>query len=226
MKKKIFSIGLMTSLVCMLFVGGTLAYFEDQEAAKNIFTIGQVDIGLDEPLWDDQAQNVLIPGITILKDPTVTIQKDSEDCYLFLEIKLPQSTLLEMMYKLDGSNYKNPSKFYKAMLKNEGLARKVVSKWFNGINYDDWKIMSTPEANGILKNEMVFILGYTGNDNPILSQGDQVTFMKSFTMPSQVTKEMIPENTNIFELDFKAYAIQSVGIESLDIAYDAIFTKE
>lgn len=49
---------------------GTLAYLTDTEQKVNVFTIGNVDIELDEPEWVDNSQ--LMPGIPVPKDPQIT----------------------------------------------------------------------------------------------------------------------------------------------------------
>ena len=52
-KKKIFSIALATSLAAVAVVGSSLAYFTDKEEKTNTLTIGNVDIELTEPKWDE-----------------------------------------------------------------------------------------------------------------------------------------------------------------------------
>ena len=39
-------------LLLVFVVGGTIAYFTDNDTKTNTFTIGNVDITLTEPLWD------------------------------------------------------------------------------------------------------------------------------------------------------------------------------
>lgn len=48
MKKKILTLGLVLSLAATAIVGGTLAYFTDDEKATNVMTAGNVDINLEE----------------------------------------------------------------------------------------------------------------------------------------------------------------------------------
>ena len=49
MKKKITAIALVVCLVAVAIVGGSLAYFTDEEEATNTFEVGNVDITLTEP---------------------------------------------------------------------------------------------------------------------------------------------------------------------------------
>ena len=48
MKKKILAITLCVAMLAIMIVSGTLAYFTDTEAAKNVMTVGNVDIEQNE----------------------------------------------------------------------------------------------------------------------------------------------------------------------------------
>lgn len=90
-------------------VMGTIAYLSDaneaDNAVKNTFTAGKVKISMDESKvtaygvkdGDNRvAENdyILIPGLTYVKDPTITVNTESEDCYLFVKIENGISNLL------------------------------------------------------------------------------------------------------------------------------------
>lgn len=81
-------------------VFGTMAYLTDNDAATNTFTVGQVHMKLDEAKVNpdgtyvtDNSNRVteneyhLIPGHTYIKDPTIHISDDSEECYLFVRVE-------------------------------------------------------------------------------------------------------------------------------------------
>ncbi len=91
MKKKTLIAIVAIALVVCLAIGGTLAYLLNvQDPIKNIFTIGKVDITLDEeggessddPESSDK-QFTIIPNTTVTKDATVTVGKNSLDAYVF-----------------------------------------------------------------------------------------------------------------------------------------------
>ena len=75
MKKKLLSLCLVAMLAITAVVGGTMAYFTDEDNATNTFTVGNVSIDLTEPKWDaagsEDAPEVY-PGEALAKDPTVT----------------------------------------------------------------------------------------------------------------------------------------------------------
>lgn len=93
---------LLTLLCAVLLVAasvmGTMAYLTDSEAVTNTFTVGSVQITLDEAKVDADGTVVedegrvkantykLIPGHTYTKDPTIHVDSNSEDCWLFVKV--------------------------------------------------------------------------------------------------------------------------------------------
>ena len=86
-------------LVCAS-VMGTLAYLKaETEVVKNTFTVGKVEIDLDEAKVDEYGVEVegasrvkaneykLIPGHTYAKDPMITVKTGSEDCWVFAKLE-------------------------------------------------------------------------------------------------------------------------------------------
>lgn len=94
----------MLLLVCAvllagLSVGATMAYLTGNDAVKDTFTVGGVQITLDEakvtpddPFFSDDDQRVqgnayqLLPGCVYPQEPVVTVKAGSTDCYLYAEI--------------------------------------------------------------------------------------------------------------------------------------------
>ncbi len=87
-KRKIMLVALSLSLIAILAVGGTLAYFTDEDEATNTFTVGNVSIDLTEPLWDaagsEDAPEVY-PGEPLAKDPTVT-NDGANPCFVRIQV--------------------------------------------------------------------------------------------------------------------------------------------
>lgn len=100
MKKKIFAIVLCVAMLAIAVIGGTMAYFTDTDAQTNTFTAGKVGISLDEAIVakdaagnlvatgsrTDETQTLqnyhLFPAMKVTKDPTITVDNDSEDAYI------------------------------------------------------------------------------------------------------------------------------------------------
>lgn len=85
MKKKILVPAVASLMLLSCMVGGTLAYlFDDSETVTNTFTVGDVNITLHET---KDLNLKMVPGITLRKDPIVTVVKESEDCWLFVKVQ-------------------------------------------------------------------------------------------------------------------------------------------
>ncbi len=82
MKKKLIGIVAAVLAICCI-ICGTVAFITAQTApVKNTFTAGNITIDLDETKTDFK----MIPGNTIDKDPIITVEKDSEACWLFVKV--------------------------------------------------------------------------------------------------------------------------------------------
>ena len=72
------------SLVMCTVIGGTVAWLVDKTGpVTNTFTYGDINITLTETTGSSYK---MIPGSTLEKDPTITVKKDSEACWLFVKI--------------------------------------------------------------------------------------------------------------------------------------------
>ena len=102
MKKKIALLMAMVMLFGMT-VAGTLAWLQAKsETVTNTFTVGDINITLDESELVDGELDVdtrtqtnsyaTIPGVTYPKDPTVKVLENSEACWLFVEFKEVNNT--------------------------------------------------------------------------------------------------------------------------------------
>ena len=101
MKKK--SLITMVAAVCLtgvVMVGATLAYLTSTtDVAQNTFTVGKVNIDLDEKTgntdpdftketdWNDGVDGKnMYPGQKVAKRPVVTVKADSADCWVFVQV--------------------------------------------------------------------------------------------------------------------------------------------
>lgn len=100
-KKKIVVLIASIVMICTLAVGGTLAYFMDTDAKTNVFTVGNVDITLNENFGDNNptTPEKLVPATGsaqngtlengVKKEVTVT-NNGSEKAYVRVHIAIPQ----------------------------------------------------------------------------------------------------------------------------------------
>ena len=85
MNKKILTSLVLIICVFALTIGTTLAWLTAQsEKIENTFAVGDINITLTET---NPLDLKMVPGKTITKDPVVTVQAGSEDCYLFVKLE-------------------------------------------------------------------------------------------------------------------------------------------
>ena len=84
-RSKVLSLVLAGTLIVSAGMFGTLAYLTDTtDEVVNTFTTSGIDIDLTETTGEDYK---MVPGFTIAKDPTVMVEANSEDCYLFVKLE-------------------------------------------------------------------------------------------------------------------------------------------
>lgn len=93
--KKIVALLLCAVLLVGASIAGTVAYLTDKEDVVNTFTVGNIDIKLDEANTatddaDDRTEEGnayhLLPNQTYTKDPTVWVKEGSEEAYIRLVV--------------------------------------------------------------------------------------------------------------------------------------------
>ena len=110
-KKKLLVVAMVLSMVAVLAIGGTLAYFTDTDEATNTFTVGHIEIAQNETdrngdaYTETEGGNKLFPlvGSAQTKDEngyadaanyvdkivTVTVDSDSEPAYVRTFVAVP-----------------------------------------------------------------------------------------------------------------------------------------
>lgn len=103
-KSKALLLTLCAVLLIAASVLGTMAYLTSTAKVENTFTIGKVEIKLDEAkvnangIPEEGAARVtansykLMPGTTYTKDPTVTVLKGSEESYVRMKVTFNNAT--------------------------------------------------------------------------------------------------------------------------------------
>lgn len=89
MKKKATIAVTALLLVLCFAIGGTLAWLKaETKSVVNTFTYGDINITLTEEAGKDSDYEFkMIPGNDITKDPTVTVEANSEACWLFVKVE-------------------------------------------------------------------------------------------------------------------------------------------
>ena len=96
MKKNKKLLVLVALFLAVFAVGGTLAYLTDTTEEKtNTFTFGKVDISLSEPTWDTTGKTAaadMAPGVEVDKDPTIKVETNSKNAFVFAKVTIPTGT--------------------------------------------------------------------------------------------------------------------------------------
>lgn len=203
-KKKILSVALAASLAAVAVVSSSLAYFTDTDQKDNVFTVGNVDITLTEPNWDADLNNKdLIPGKTIPKDPTITVDADSETAYTFMKVELSDDFVDLLTAYATAEGIEDPAQ--------------VIDDWF----------VSEVQPKVMEMGDNYVILGVLSPK----AAGESVTYFDEVTIPAAVTQEMIKAD-GVYTIDITAYAIQAEGFyneedkfASRQAAFDALFAE-
>lgn len=229
MKRKALLISLSVALVALMALGFTLAYFTDTEDVSNTFTVGNVEITLDEAkVKKDTSENMvnyvadgtdrvasnsyegLVPGSRVLKDPSIT-NVGSNAAYIRVTIK-----------------FNNQDEIYNALGNTPaGMADVVNNLISTGFSYQcAWKLGSdgtygsdsgTADYSGVLnKNEKIFVLYFT---NP-LAAGTSITLFDGLKVPTSFDNDDMEMFKNL-DISITADAIQAEGFNSVSDAFAA-----
>lgn len=198
-KKNSFSkVVVLLLCLCLLIggvIGGTIAYLMDSsEKVVNTFVAGDIGhLGLTET--DADKKFMVIPGVEIEKDPTVTFYGNNVDAYVFVTVEQEG-----WVVSSDGMSYscvKNSQDKYQ-------VTWMIAPGWKhldNGVYYRE----VGPDADGNLGAEEKY---------PVIS-GNKITVLNT------ITKEDL-ENFPTTKLTFKAYAIQKDALTNAAAAWSAL----
>lgn len=87
--KRILLAAVAALLLVAVSVGGTLAWLTDStQTITNTFSPSDISITLTEDAGkDSNYQFHMVPGLSITKDPLITVAPNSEPCWLFVKIE-------------------------------------------------------------------------------------------------------------------------------------------
>ena len=149
MKKKILVACLCVALAVLTIAGTTLAYLTANDQVVNTFTVGNVQIKLDEAKANADGTLVanadrvnansykLIPGHTYNKDPMVTVLKGSESCYVKMTVTFSKAAELDAIFAPNGADmtsifkgYDSTNWIYKGNTEDTGNDTRTYEFWY------------------------------------------------------------------------------------------------
>lgn len=227
MKKKTLTIAIALVLVVALAVGATYAYLTAQTpAVKNTFVVGGAVANGDLKLFEHEAvknadgsytldpaketdsnKYIVMPGVNLPKDPTVTVEEASGEYYLFVEVTKGSGfasvtvgegdnakTGTPLSYAVDNANWQ------RLTLTGKDVNREVYVYCVTGAS----AIQSAPVENvAVLKT-----IGDTQNTITVSDDNDIVATLTSESASA---------------LTFNAYACQAAGFADAAAAFNACF---
>ena len=206
-KSKVLILLVCTVLLVAVSVIGTLAYLTSQDTLVNTFTIGKVDIELDEAKVNPDGTLIvgadrvkennyhLIPGQTYIKDPTLTVKAKSEDSYVRMLLTINCADAFDVIYAPE---------------------RADLTTIFNGYNAENWVYEAVTKENDTLTYEFRY------KEVVVKSATDIVldALFDSITVPNTFDGE---DMASIAELKITVvgHAIQATGFANEDAAWAA-----
>lgn len=190
LKKKI-AILTTVSVLSVTAIGTTLALFTDRGQVTNVFTMGSVGITLTEPIFSVNTEGGytiedVVPNQVIIKDPLVTVEDDSEDVYVRVEV-----TITGDLTDIEKEQ----------LLANISLNQGTVA------TPDDVAIGST-ESVWFLSDDGYYYYRPDISDETvgILSAGEERYVFDKVRIPETWSNEIAGKE---FQISIKAYAVQS-----------------
>lgn len=201
---------------------GTLAYLTSQDTVVNTFTVGNVQITLDEAQVNEDGTYVtdhdnrvdsnkyhLLPGHTYIKDPTVTVLANSEECYVRMKVKVTNLINLEAAIP----QASNPG-FYGA--DNTFLLQNLVEGWDSTLwNFESF---AREENDGIYEFRYFTKLPKADN-NTVLDD-----LFETITIPGSIDNDHLAYLSGV-TITVTAEAIQADGFANDDAAWNAFNAK-
>ena len=208
MKKKLMTV-LALVLVVAMSVAGTYAYLTSADKVVNTFTVGDVQIKLDEAKANPDGSLAagdervkansykLLPGHKYNKDPMVTVLEGSESSYVKMTVTFSKAAELDAIFAPNGANLLSIFKGYDST--NWELKNVTKDTVANTRTYEFWYKETVAAPNGDVALDALF---------------------DSITVPGTITNAQLATIEGM-TITVNAYAIQADGFSTADAAWEA-----
>ena len=201
-KRKALLLSLCAVLLVVASVMGTMAYLTSSDTVTNTFTVGSVNIKLDEAKANPDGTLVegadrvkansykLLPGHTYNKDPMVTVLKGSESSYVKMTVTFTKAAELDAIFAPTGganltsifNGYDSANWIYKGNTENTTADTRTYVFWYK-------EAVAAPTADVALD-----------------------ALFDSITVPGTITKDQLATIEGM-TITVNAYAIQADGFK-------------
>ena len=208
-RSKALLLTLCAVVLVIATVFGTMAYLTSTDEVKNTFTVGSVNIKLDEAKANTDGSLVegaarvkansykLLPGHTYNKDPMVTVLSGSESSYIKMTVTFSKAKELDAIFDPNGAtltsifnNYDSTNWIYKGNTENDNMNTRTYEFWYK-------ETVGAPTADVALD-----------------------ALFDSITVPGEITKEQLATIEGM-TITVNAYAIQADGFANAEAAWAA-----
>lgn len=181
LKKKMVKAAALCGVVGIMALGGTAAYLTDYDTTVNEFTVGKVDIALEEPSWTPDEHVDLEPSEEIEKDPQIK-NTGVNDSFVYLEVSVPTAEVITA--------------------DSEGnRIEKKLTELFSYSKSADWTLLESKMLNG---NKV-----YTYCYNKVLKPDEtSAPLFETMTFANIIEGQL---DTAHLDVPIRAYAIQTVN---------------
>ena len=209
-KSKAILMDLCAVLLVAASVMGTLAYLTSTDTVVNTFTVGNVQIKLDEAkanpdgsiVTGNEAGRVkantykLLPGHTYNKDPMVTVLKGSEKCYVKMTVTFTKAAELDAIFAPNGAN---------------------LTSIFAGYDATNWIDKGNTEDTG--KNTRTYEFWYKEAVAAPTADVALDALFDKIVVPGTITNTQLATIEGM-TITVNAYAIQADGFDDATDAWD------
>ena len=256
--KKVLTLVCCAVLLVCISVGATIAYLTSTtEVVTNTFTVGDIEITLDEAKVvkdgnDDYVADgdtrieasskeveqsyKLHPGINVLKDPTIRLDEDSENCYIVAKIVVSvddksttveaEKNTIEDLRNLLGYEGSNGLIGFAGIVTGGAMSEEVTqgaeSVADSTIYYENDNVYLTQTVKG---DENIFYVYYKTEN--VLAEGRQLnyTVFTNIVIPDDYDGEDMAKLAGL-NIDVTGYAVQADGFKGVVDAFKAAFEEE
>lgn len=202
------------ALAVLMAITGTAAYFTASDEALNTWTVGKVEIELQEEEYDeykDEETEDITPNSELHKDPKV-LNTGNNDAFVFMRVRVPKATV-----KVAGQDGSAPA--------SATLQELFDYQWNNG-----WTVIDTQEIKESGGTYQEYVVAYgTANECKAVKAGETTSVLfingsgKHIANPGAVgmiTFKNIIEGQGLenveLKLNVESFAIQTSNLTTED----------
>lgn len=190
------------ALVALMAIGSTFAYFVDRDSVTNNFTVGDVEISVDEPGWNPDDGQDITPNKVMSKDPRVT-NDGVNDAFVFIKVTVPRATVKTA--NADGTVN---------AAANQDLYTYTVN---NG-----WKLIKT--ESGTSTSEYVY--AYAGDKMTALAPGQTTGSLFDTVKFINIIEEQLDGQSLDIDIDTMGIQTADLGTDSPIEIYNIIMNQQ